>query len=213
MVILVIPWKSAQRLRHPSVQPGMGLRWWTAAVLTISVVLGLLAVVGGEPRRVEAHAFAEASFPRQNERLTEAPQVLWIRFTEPLETEVSTLRLLDAAGHEVPGTQQSAQGDRELRLQVPELSPGAYTLEWKVLSQDGHVTEGTIRFTVAGAPGPGQPTAEEPPGQGVQPAAPPRVGAGEPSHDRGVASGTALGLTAVAVIVAGVLTGRLRRRG
>ncbi|QIA26483.1 copper resistance protein CopC [Thermaerobacter sp. PB12/4term] len=150
-----------------------------------------------------------ASFPKENERLTEAPETLWVRFTEPIETGVSTLRLLDAAGQEVAGTRQSAEGDRGLRLSVPPLAPGDYTLEWKVLAQDGHVTQGTIRFSVAGA---GGPEARQPASPAPAPAPPPEIGAAPRSPRGPGASVVAIGAASLGVLVAGVAVGLARRR-
>ena len=31
---------------------------------------------------------------------------------------------------------------------LPDLSPGRYQVRWKVLSADGHLTEGAVRFVV-----------------------------------------------------------------
>ncbi len=33
---------------------------------------------------------------------------------------------------------------------LPDLSPGPYLARWKVLSADGHLTEGAVRFVVEG---------------------------------------------------------------
>lgn len=86
-----------------------------------------------------------------------------VTFTEPIEPAASHLRLVDAAGHPVAGTRQRAVGDRQLRLAVPPLPAGDYTLVWEVLARDGHVTRGTIRFTVTAGPGAAPPATGSPP--------------------------------------------------
>ena len=35
-------------------------------------------------------------------------------------------------------------------LPLTKLSPGAYVVRYKVLSVDGHITEGALRFTISG---------------------------------------------------------------
>ena len=35
-----------------------------------------------------------------------------------------------------------------LAYPLPPLEPGAYQARWKVMAADGHVTEGTVVFTV-----------------------------------------------------------------
>lgn len=37
-----------------------------------------------------------------------------------------------------------------LRFALPELEPGVYRAEWKVLSVDGHFTGGSVTFKVVG---------------------------------------------------------------
>jgi hypothetical protein len=41
----------------------------------------------------------------------------------------------------------SASADR-LDANLRDLTPGAYTLIWQVLSIDGHITRGTLPFSV-----------------------------------------------------------------
>ncbi len=36
-----------------------------------------------------------------------------------------------------------------LAVDLKPLSPGVYTIEWRVLSVDTHITEGVLRLTVA----------------------------------------------------------------
>ncbi|HEX6989086.1 MAG TPA: copper resistance protein CopC, partial [Bacillota bacterium] len=58
----------------------------------------------------------------------------------------------------------------EMRLTLQEPLPaGGYRVEWRILAADGHVTEGTIAFTVEGtaaqAEAPAEPEATAPEGQ------------------------------------------------
>jgi methionine-rich copper-binding protein CopC len=45
-----------------------------------------------------------------------------------------------------PLPQQPAQ---QLTVPLPKLGAGAWTLAWRVIGDDGHVTHGTVHFTVA----------------------------------------------------------------
>ncbi|MFO7172764.1 MAG: copper resistance protein CopC [Bacillota bacterium] len=121
-----------------------------------------------------AHAYVERSTPADGAELSAPPPEVRITFTEPLETEFSTLTLLDAQEQPVPGTAQAAEGDRTLVLRLPPLPDGVYKVRWQVLSKDTHVTDGSIQFAV-GVPLPRTRPAEPqvigaPPGGSAQPA-------------------------------------------
>jgi methionine-rich copper-binding protein CopC len=67
-----------------------------------------------------------------------------------LEHDYSTVRVNDAAGARVD--RQDAHVDPSnpllLRVTLQPLEHGAYTVIWRVLSVDSHVTEGRFTFRV-----------------------------------------------------------------
>ncbi len=70
----------------------------------------------------------------------------------------SSSRVTIGASHGTPSPVSIASddpgGDQQPdRLVVPlrPLPPGGYVLRYKVLSADGHITEGALRFTVTGS--------------------------------------------------------------
>lgn len=120
---------------------------WILALVVVHVLAGTAL----------AHARLVGSFPEDGQRLDRAPAEFWLRFSEPVEAGASRVELLDGAGRPVAGTRLHAAGDRELRLAVPALAPGAYALSWTVLARDGHTTSGSLRFELAQAAPPSQP--------------------------------------------------------
>jgi copper transport protein len=69
---------------------------------------------------------------------------------------VSTLEVLDAGGRRVDKAdgQPDPADPWQLRVSLPSLPAGAYTVAWRVLSaDDGHLTEGAQVFVVGDAPG------------------------------------------------------------
>jgi methionine-rich copper-binding protein CopC len=40
-----------------------------------------------------------------------------------------------------------------LAFKLPRLEPGSYRAEWKVLSVDGHFTQGVVTFTIGSGAG------------------------------------------------------------
>jgi hypothetical protein len=97
-----------------------------------------------------AHAFLERASPPVGSEIGTSPPELSITFTEGVEPLFSTIEVRGANGAAVvtgkPLTAPS--NDRRLVIELPKLSPGAYTVIWHVTSVDTHKTEGSYQFTV-----------------------------------------------------------------
>ncbi len=119
-----------------------------------AVLLALLAlVVGSGTTPVSAHARLVASDPVAGSALVSFPDEFVLTFNEALDPGLSSFRLTNAAGDAIALGEPSIDPDDSavVRLQYlgesPE--PGVYTLIWRVLSAvDGHVTSGTVPFSV-----------------------------------------------------------------
>ncbi|MFO7172766.1 MAG: copper resistance protein CopC [Bacillota bacterium] len=149
---------------------------------TSLALLATLLLFASAAGTAQAHAGLEESVPADGAVLSAPPPEVRITFTEPLEPQLSTLTLVDAQGQPVPGTTQAAEGDRTLTLRLPPLPSGAFRVRWRILAKDGHVTEGSIEFTVA-APAqeqPGEPPAAEPAGDAQPAPAEPPAGPAAP---------------------------------
>lgn len=59
----------------------------------------------------------------------------------------STMKLIQADGNIVAMATQ-AKASREMVMSTPNLSPGAYLVEYRVLTTDGDVVKGDFFFTV-----------------------------------------------------------------
>jgi copper resistance protein C len=116
------------------------------------VVLGLALVLAtGAAGPALAHAELRASEPAEGAVLSIPPGRIALSFTEPMQ--VTSLRLLDEAGRERPLRREGARtiATTEARAGVPDpLTPGAYRIEYRGLSADGHVGGGVVRFRLEG---------------------------------------------------------------
>jgi copper resistance protein C len=111
----------------------------------------LVATVLLLPRAALAHAFPEAEEPKVGSTVTAPPQQVAIRFDAPIEALFSKLDVLDSSGQsEDEGTPQVNADTRTLTVNLKPLKPGDYTIKWSVVAKDGHRTEGSYTFTVAG---------------------------------------------------------------
>jgi methionine-rich copper-binding protein CopC len=71
-----------------------------------------------------------------------------LRFNERVQLTALTLR--DAAGRETRLVLPRDTSPRsEERLAAPALAAGAWRIEWRASSADGHPVRGTGRFTIA----------------------------------------------------------------
>ncbi len=103
------------------------------------------------PRAALAHAFPEAEEPKVGSTVTSPPQQVSMRFDAPIEALFSRLDVLDSSGQSKDeGTPQVNADTRTLAVHLKPLTPGDYTVKWSVVAKDGHRTEGSYTFTVAG---------------------------------------------------------------
>lgn len=130
---------STSRALEPVTRP----RGRLDAVVALAVVLALVA------SRVEAHAVLVEATPADGARMATAPDVVRLRFDEPV-TPVA-VRLLDHRGLPVPSPPTVSIGADTIELRPGALADGAYFLSWRVTSVDQHPVGGTLRFVVGDA--------------------------------------------------------------
>ncbi|WP_454856024.1 copper homeostasis periplasmic binding protein CopC [Rhizobium binxianense] len=96
-----------------------------------------------------AHAHLKSSEPADKASVT-SPSELDLAFTEGLNLKFSGIRVTGPDKQDVKlGESSLMDGDKTLMVPVSgTLQPGTYTVDWHVLSTDGHKTDGTYSFTV-----------------------------------------------------------------
>jgi copper transport protein len=105
-----------------------------------------------------AHANLASSDPADGAELAGAPAQVTMTFTEPPDSELSKVLVLNAAGQEVQsGPAAAGPEPRSLVVPLPgDLPDGVYTVSWQVVSTaDGHLTANAFSFGVGVAPGAG----------------------------------------------------------
>lgn len=98
----------------------------------------------------DAHSALERAEPRAGSRLKTAPPEIKLWFTEKLEPAFSSVHVQTTAGRRVDradGRVDEAE-PRLMRVTVAPLTAGTYRVLWRVLSVDGHVTEGAFTFRI-----------------------------------------------------------------
>lgn len=114
------------------------LRVLTAAAALVSVTAAAWA-----------HAGLQSSSIEDGARLAIAPAEITLEFTA--EVGLASVRLETAGGASLEtGFSPVRTYAAEHTAPLPELSEGAYVLQWRALARGGHVMTGDIRFSVTG---------------------------------------------------------------
>lgn len=123
--------------------------------MTRTLTAAMLAAVlsaGGAVGMAKAHAFLDHSSPAVGSSVAAAPAAVTLWFTQDLEPAFSAVTVTNQAGQRVDrGNQRVLPGQPAiLQIGLKPLSPGAYTVKWRVISVDTHPTEGSFTFRVGG---------------------------------------------------------------
>jgi copper transport protein len=127
-----------RRLAHLAIVAGLAFGW-----------LALIA------NAASAHANLASSVPGTSSTLQKTPSQILATFTEAPDPQLSSLHVLDSAGHQVDTARTQAVPGKplELRLPLPSLPDGTYTVTWRTVSKvDGHVVGNSFAFGVGQAP-------------------------------------------------------------
>jgi len=129
---------------------------WRArsAARALTLATGLLLL---HPFAAAAHAIVLDSVPAPNAVLPRPPALVVLRFNSKIEKQLTRVTLTGGGGppHALSVAKDAgSDAGQPDRIVVPlgPLPPGPYVIRYKVLSADGHVTEGTLRFTVSARP-------------------------------------------------------------
>lgn len=112
------------------------------------LALGLLAALN--VRQAEAHAQLIEASPPDGSVVPVSPGEIRLRFSEGVEPRFSGGSVTDASGSQVAGRpsadpNNAAQMIFHLNRRLP---PGAYRVNWHVISVDSHRIEGSFTFEV-----------------------------------------------------------------
>ncbi len=105
-------------------------------------------LLGAEPLR---HLRLKHAFPAPDTTLTASPDAIRLWLSEPADLAATRIGVADAEGVAVPVAKLTRGPQRDdpvvARFEAPP-GDGRYTVTWRAMSRDGHVVDGTYRFTV-----------------------------------------------------------------
>ena len=97
-----------------------------------------------------AHASLTGAVPAPGATLDIAPKDIDLTFNEKVEAAFSAIKVKDRDGKGVATAkaQMASPDGMTLRLEVPALPPGSYSVEWAAVGHDGHRRTGDFKFSV-----------------------------------------------------------------
>ncbi len=107
----------------------------------------MLLLVSFGPRSAWAHAVLVDSQPAPESHVPAGAVSVMLRYNSRVDARRSKLTLQRPDGTRVRLAQDPGGAPDILRTHLT-LTPGAYTIRWQVLATDGHITRGTVPFTV-----------------------------------------------------------------
>ena len=114
--------------------------------LTVSLAAAAALVTGS----ASAHAHLQRATPAEGSTLTASPPTLELTFSEA--AQLTALWIQKDQEPKQPIKDLPTTSGTTLRLALPALTPGAYTVTWRVLSADGHLMPGALHFKLATTP-------------------------------------------------------------
>src|SRR5712664_2053038 len=110
----------------------------------LSLLSGLALVAFGVT--ANAHAHLQKSSPADNSVITAAPSNLVLNFSEAARlTALSIQKDSEPEQKLKPLPTTAAQ---QISVPLPPLTPGTYSVNWRVVSDDGHMMAGALHFTL-----------------------------------------------------------------
>lgn len=101
------------------------------------------------PGHAALHVQLVGSEPSHGDTIAQPPDTVRLEFSEGVDPALADLTLRGPSGETRALTPRGAPGAaRFIVAASPRLGPGAYRLDWRILSADGHPVSGQIQFQV-----------------------------------------------------------------
>lgn len=110
----------------------------TSSVLVAAALLALSAVA-------QAHTHLKEATPADKSVVNTAPSSVVLKFSEAAKVTALTLHKDGEAEQKLTASPDSAS--TQVTAALPKLSPGKYAVDYRVVSNDGHIMKGQLTFT------------------------------------------------------------------
>lgn len=136
----------------------MSLRSRTLA-LAMAGLLMLFGLFLGQA--AQAHDQLVGSNPEDGAELDEQPEWIEMDFSGEIQEVGTEVQVLQDGGDDVSAGEVTVEGTQVTSALPDDLKPGTYTVQWRVVSSDGHPISGEFDFTLTDAVGAGQDGGDE----------------------------------------------------
>jgi copper resistance protein C len=115
------------------------------SLLNLTLIVGLAL-----PIPVFAHAIMVKAQPVVDSTIAESPKQIDVWFNDKVGSEYKALAVIDGAGKRVDNKDigQETFDQSHIYVTVPQLTPGTYTVRYRVVSLDTHIVTGKYKFTI-----------------------------------------------------------------
>ena len=119
--------------------------------IIVSLVLGFITLLSMPSS--SAHVEIVSSFPEKFANVNPIPTQVWIEFSGQLQTldgeAVNSLEVIDSTGIAVNFDDPIIEGAKIMTKISGQSAPGAFTVKYRVVGDDGHVIEGDYTFNAS----------------------------------------------------------------
>ena len=117
----------------------------------VSLIIGLLALLSMPSS--SAHVEIVSTFPERFANVNPIPTQVWIEFSGQLQTldgeAVNSLEVIDSTGIAVNFDDLIIEGAKIMTKISGQSAPGAFTVKYRVVGEDGHVIEDDYTFNAS----------------------------------------------------------------
>ena len=186
-----------------------------ARIVAAAALAGLVVLAPATPAAARSQLIE--TDPAPQDQLTTSPDAVELVFVEPLDPDYTTVIVNDADQSPVPLGEQVIDGGRVTVSLPSPLPDGAYTVAYRVVSNDGHPVQGSYEFTVAGAGAADADAEADDETPAPEPGEPAAVAAGDDGAGSEDSGGGSVGVVvaaagAVGLLAAGAYLGWRRHR-
>ena len=118
-------------------------------ITTFAISLAMLSLLF-QVNSVLAHATLVKSDPPRRASLSSSPKQIQLWFNEKIEGSYASVTVLDSNKKSITENNPEVVLDdpKSVVLNIPQMEPGRYTVQYRVMSVDGHVIESSFDFSV-----------------------------------------------------------------
>jgi len=125
---------------------------------TLTAVIAALLTTFGLTVGSAAHAHDQlvGSNPEEGAELDEQPEWLELDFSGEIQDVGTEIQVLEGGEQDISAGEVTVEGTQVSSALPDNMTPGEYTVQWRVVSEDGHPISGEFDFTLTDAVGAGE---------------------------------------------------------